>query len=268
MSTDDSLTLTEAATRYLADLAAPERQEGQQEITKFIRWCGADRLMSQLTAREIANYAEGMGTSTADPLKKLAPIKAFLAYAKRKGLTGINLGVHLRVKKGASVPGVPANVVPRQAITLTREGHQRMQAELAALKEERPRIAQELRDAWLDKDVRENAPLDAAKERQGQVEARIRELEAVLKAATILEKGVRADTARAELGSRVTVRDLASNEELKYTLVSPNEVDPARGRVSVVSPIGKALLDRSSGEVVEVIAPVGTMRYRIEAIEH
>jgi len=268
MSTDESLTLTEAATRYLASLAAQERQEGQQELTKFVRWCGGGRLMSQLTAREVANYAEGMGTSTADPLKKLAPVKAFLTYAKKKGLTATNLAVHLRVKKGASVAGATAKATARQAVTLTREGHQRMQAELAALKEERPRIAEELHDAWLDRDVRENAPLDAAKERQGQVEARIRELEAVLRAAAILEEGVRINTARAELGSRVILRDLSSNEELQCTLVSPNEVDPVKGKISVVSPIGKALLDRSSGEVVEVVVPVGTMRYRIEAIEH
>jgi len=224
--------------------------------------------MSQLTAREVANYAEGMGTSTADPLKKLAPVKAFLTYAKKRGLTATNLAVHLRVRKGASNAGAPAKATGRQAVTLTREGHQRMQAELAALKEERPRMAQDLRDAWLDRDVRENAPLDAAKEHQGQVEARIRELEAVLKAATILEEGVRINTAKAELGSRVTLHDLASNEELRYTLVSPNEVDPVKGKISVVSPIGKAVLNRSSGEVVEVVAPVGTMRYRIEAIEH
>ena len=268
MSTDGSLTLTELAARYLAGLSAQERQESQQELTKFIRWCGGGRPLSQLTAREVANYAEGMGTSTADPMKKLVPVKAFLTYAKKKGLTATNLAVHLRVKKGASIASAPAKVSTRQAATLTREGHQRMKAELAALKGERPRIAQELRDAWLDKDVRENAPLDAAKDRQGQVEARIRELEAVLKAASILEEGVRINTAKAELGSRVTLRDLASNEELKYTLVSPNEVDPVKGKISVVSPIGKALLDRSSGEVVEVVAPAGTMRYRIEAIEH
>ena len=268
MSTDESLTLTEAATHYLASLAAPERQESQQELAKFVRWCGGGRLMSQLTAREAANYAEGMGTSTADPLKKLAPVKAFLTYAKKGGLTATNLAVHLRVRKGAPNAGAPAKATGRQAFTLTREGHQRMQAELAALKEERPRMAQDLRDAWLDKDVRENAPLEAAKERQGQIEARIRELEAILKVAAILEEGIRVNSTKAELGSAVTLRDLASDERLLYVLVSPKEANPAKGKISVASPIGRALLDRSNGEVVEVIAPVGTIRYRIEAIEH
>ena len=75
------------------------------------------------------------------------------------------------------------------------------------------------------------------------------------------------NTAKADLGCIVILRDLSSNEELRYALVHPSEVAPAKGKISVASPTGKALLDRSKGDVVEVAAPIGKIRYRIEGIE-
>jgi len=137
--------------------------------------------------------------------------------------------------------------------------------ELESLKMERPMIAEQIRLAAADKDVRENAPLEAARERQGHLEARIREIEATLGAATVMDDRPRA-TRTVGVGCRVRLSDMKSGDELTYRLVSPSEADPAQGRLSIASPTGKALLDHETGALVKVEAPVGTLQYRIDEI--
>ncbi|MSQ15764.1 MAG: transcription elongation factor GreA, partial [Dehalococcoidia bacterium] len=122
-----------------------------------------------------------------------------------------------------------------------------------------------LRLAMADKDFRENAPLDAAREHQGMVEARIRELEAIFRRAQVADSNG-GDSSRAGVGSTLVITDMDTNEAMKYTLVHPNEVNLAVGKISVVSPTGKSLLDRSVLDVVEVVAPSGVLKYRIESI--
>jgi transcription elongation factor GreA len=151
---------------------------------------------------------------------------------------------------------------------LTAEGFKRLQEELDHLiNVKRPEIARELFEARIDKDFRENAPFDAAKHHQAEVEARIRQLQAVLARAQIIDGTSTTRTGRIALGARVVLRDLEHDEELEYTLVSPNEANPRLGRISVASPVGKALLERTEGEEVEVEAPGGTIKYRIDKVE-
>jgi transcription elongation factor GreA len=255
--------LARAATLFLASLSQQQREEYQQELNKFIRWYGMERPIGELVAHEVANYAERMEGSSANAMKRLEPVRAFLAYAKKEGLTKTNLAVHLRVKKSAMRQGPPSK--GQEVVTLTSQGYEELKAELSALRGERPRIAEGIRLAAADKDFRENAPLDAAKDYQGMVEARIRELEGVLRSAMVADEEI--DTAKVALRCTVTLRDLSADEELHYTLVNPKEVDPAKGKISIASPVGKALLSRGLGEVIEVAAPAGTLRYRIERIE-
>ncbi len=220
--------------------------------------------MSQLAAREVASYAERMEGSSANTMKRLAPVRAFLSYAKKEGLIKNNLAVHLRVKKG-SLKQEPPGRGRIEAVILTPEGYQELKVELSALQGERPRIADDIRKAAADKDFHENAPLDAAKDYQGMVEARIRQLETILKSAVVTTK--KGDSAKVMLGSIVTLQDLSSNEELRYTLVNPSEASPSKGKLSIDSPTGKALLSRRQGETIAVAAPAGTLRYRIARIE-
>lgn len=257
-------TLVQAATHFLASLPPQEREEYQQELNKFVRWYGRERPLSQLAAREVASYAERMEGSSANTMKRLAPVRAFLSYAKKEGLIKNNLAVHLRVKKG-SLKQEPPGRERIEAVILTPEGYQELKAELSALQGERPRIADDIRKAAADKDFHENAPLDAAKDHQGMVEARIRQLETILKSAVVTTK--KGDSAKVMLGSIVTLQDLSSNEELRYTLVNPSEASPSKGKLSIASPTGKALLSRRQGETIAVAAPAGTLRYRIARIE-
>ena len=124
----------------------------------------------------------------------------------------------------------------------------------------------DMRRAAADKDFRENAPLDAAKEQRGHLEGRIMELEEILRSAEIIEEqsGV---SQGVSLSDSVVLQDLTSGEEVRYTLVSPEEVDPSRGRISVASPIGKAITGKGVGDIVEVTAPAGRLRYQIKQIE-
>lgn len=262
------VSISEAALGFLASLPPEERQEKQQEINKFVLWYGRERTISSLTVSDVARYGDQWNLTPAEARRKFAPVRDFLTYAKKKGLVKISLASHLGAGRSSVKSGLAARKSARkkQQVVLTREAQAKMKSELAALKEERPRVAEEIRKAAADKDFRENAPLEAARERHEQLEARIKALESTLDHAVLEDK----DSAQAQvvgLSCTITLRDLRSGEKLVYTLVSPNEIDPTQGRISVNSPVGKALVGRRQGEVVEVSAPLGKTSYRIEGIE-
>ncbi|GAI23000.1 unnamed protein product [marine sediment metagenome] len=154
----------------------------------------------------------------------------------------------------------------KASITLTTEGHTKLQAELANLKSQRTNVTQELRRAAADKDFRENAPLSAAREYKSHLEGRIQELESTLKSSKVMPKNQ--STAKIKVGDTVTLHDLSSDKRLHYTLVHPREASPAKGRISIASPVGKSLLDKEEGQTIEVTAPAGTFSYRIEDIQY
>ena len=262
-----NLSLSEAATRFLASLSPEERGASQQEVYRFVRWYGWERPLAGLTAPEVANYAERLSVSDTNYIKKLELIRAFLIYAKKEGWSKANLATQLKAKKGKTLFRSSSRRSVSQAISLTQQGYAELEAELDTLKNRRLQAIDEMRRAAADKDFRENAPLEAAREQRGHIEGRIEELEETLKSATIIGREQK-DTLKAGIGDRVTLRDLASGEELRYTIVSPREVDPTQGKISSVSPIGRATIGRGQGEVVEVVAPAGKLRYQIEQVEH
>jgi transcription elongation factor GreA len=115
-----------------------------------------------------------------------------------------------------------------------------------------------------DKDFRENSPLDAAKEKQGHIEARIREIEAMLKRAVIVDGALQ--TGRVRVGSKVRVKNLGSEKITEYSIVGPTEANAAEGKISSVSPVGKALINAAAGDEVNVDVPAGTMTLIVEAV--
>ncbi len=265
-SVNQSLILGEAASRFLADLPSEERGASQQEIYKFIRWFGWERALSELTAAEVANYAEHLSLSDTDYMKRLELTRAFLAYAKKKGWSQTNLATHLKTRKGKTRLTSTSRQRTPEVILLTAQGHAEMEAELVALQSKRLEIIDEMRRAAADKDFRENAPLQAAREQRGRLEGQIKELEATLKSAVIIEEQKKV-ALKVNVGDSVVLRDLDSGESLSYTLVSPSEVNPARGKISSASPIGRAVVGRGRGEIVEITVPAGKLRYQIEQVE-
>jgi transcription elongation factor GreA len=150
---------------------------------------------------------------------------------------------------------------------LSREGYEKLDKELHDLKTRgRKEIAQEIAEARSKGDLSENAEYDAAKEAQGHLEKRIAELEHTLAVSTIIdEKNI--NTSKAYLLSTVTIRNLRLEKEMKYTLVSKDEADFKLGKISVDSPIGKAVLGTEIGQVVKVKVPAGTLELEILNIE-
>ncbi len=265
-SVSRNLSLGEAANRFLVDLPPGERGASQQEIYKFIRWFGGERPFAGLAAAEVANYAERLSLSDTDYMGKLELLRAFLVYAKKKGWSKTNLAIHLKIRKGKTSVRSSSRHRTSEAVFLTRQGYAELEAELAALQSKRPEAIDEVRRAAATKDFRENAPLDAAREERGQLEGRIMELEETLKSAVVIDENQKA-TLRVSIGDSVTLCDLDSGEELHYMLVSPREVDPTRGKISRASPIGQAVIGKDQGQIVEVAAPVGKLRYQIKQVE-
>lgn len=266
----ETVAVQAAAGQYLASLSAEERMAQQADIMRFVQWLPKDKTVAGLTPYEIESYQAQLESTGADTNKRLAAVKGFLGWVDDKNLAPNRLGKYVKLKRvaGGRRAAVTAPVRAREVVQLTREGYERLKAEYEHLTtHERAAIAQALLEARADRDIRENAPYDAAKNHQAQVEARIRELQAILASAEVLDEASAGASDRVSIGSTVVVRDLTHDDEMRYTLVSSNEANPRQGRISTSSPVGKALLDRREGDEVEVAAPAGTIRYRIERIE-
>lgn len=264
-----NLSLGEAADCFLLTLPVDERGTSRQEVYKFVRWFGAEHTLAGLTGTEVAHYAERLSLSDSDYARKLDHIRTFLTCARKEGWNKANLAAHLKGRKNKTRREEDSRLTQRQSDTvlLTREGYADLEAELATLKSKRPELIGEIQRAAADKDFRENVPLHAAREACGHLDGRILELEIMLKSAAIIGEQKKS-VLRVNVGDSVVLYNLDSGEERRYTLVSPRESDPVRGRISNVSPIGKAVISREQGEVVEVTAPAGKTRYQIKQVEH
>jgi transcription elongation factor GreA len=141
-----------------------------------------------------------------------------------------------------------------------------MTKQLASLQKQRVQLAEDIQRAAADGDVRENAPLEAARENQGMVVAKIREIESTLKAATVLDDGSSAATERVQIGAKLELTEISSGRTINYQLVEPNEASPLNGKISILSPVGAAILSRRVGEQVTVVTPRGEQVYRIDSV--
>jgi transcription elongation factor GreA len=252
-------TLAEVAEAFLAHLPPEERAKTQGEILRFIKWLGSSRRVEDISPVDVASYGEQISPSAVKPLR------SFLTYIRKKNPGGISLAPHLRAKKPSSKKTAVVWQTGHQGpVTLTAQGYAKLEKELANLKDQRSKVIDEIQTAAADKDFRENAPLAAAREQKSHLDGRIKEIESTLSRAKLM--GQEYDTTRAKLGDTVVLRDLSSSKEFSYTLVDPREANPARGKLSVASPLGKAILDKQTRETVEVAAPAGAFRCRIESI--
>ncbi|MGI8551682.1 MAG: GreA/GreB family elongation factor [Dehalococcoidia bacterium] len=259
-------TLADVSSRFVAALPQDTRSDHQAGVSRFVQWFGADRQISSLRALDVESFAEAAQGSATATGRWLEPVYAFLTYAYKEGATATNLSSSLRIRRPAGSDRNSSSALAGNQIPMTGEGFAAREKELAELKGQRPQIAEELRTAMADKDFRENSPLDAAREKQAHVEARIRELDQILKHAVVVETSS-GPSDITHVGCHVIVQDLDNGDKRNFILVSPSEVNPREGKISIASPVGRALLDRSTGDEVEVSVPRGRLRLRIEAIE-
>lgn len=146
---------------------------------------------------------------------------------------------------------------------MTKKGLDALRVELERLKKvERPKVIQDIAEARSHGDLSENAEYDAAKDRQGFIEARIRDLEHKIANAQIIEAS-QLSAEKVTFGATVILLDLESKEKRQYTLVGQEESDLKNGKISVQSPVGRALVGRKAGDSVEVTTPARLIEYEI-----
>jgi transcription elongation factor GreA len=147
-----------------------------------------------------------------------------------------------------------------------KDTYEAMKQELHHMKKiERPAASKAIAEAREKGDLKENAEYDAAKEAQGMLEAKIKYLEGVIATARILDES-NIDTSKASILTKVTVTNLGTKKQVTYQIVSEKEADLKLSKISVTSPIGKGLLGKAIGDVVEVIVPAGTLKFKVENI--
>ncbi len=152
------------------------------------------------------------------------------------------------------------------SIPISKQGYKNLEDELVKLKSERPAIIQAIKEAREEGDLRENAGYDAAKERQGMAEARIKYIESRLGLYQIIDLDkLSGDTVA--FGATVCVEDIDSGEEREFTILGPDEAEPSKGSISFLSPVGQALLGRQEGDEVSVDIPRGRVTYEVVSVK-
>lgn len=155
-----------------------------------------------------------------------------------------------------------------EAVPMTVEGHQKLQEELKQLvRFERPKVVQDIAEARSHGDLSENAEYDAAKDRQGFVEGRIKELNHKIALAQVIDPAkIKSD--KIVFGATVTLFDIDTEEEVTYQLVGVDEADIKVGKISITSPVGRALVGHSVDEEVSINVPSGVKVYEVTDIEY
>ncbi len=155
-----------------------------------------------------------------------------------------------------------------ESVPMTKEGHYRLQEELKQLvRFERPKVVQDIAEARSHGDLSENAEYDAAKDRQGFVEGRIKELNHKIAVAQVIDPTI-LKTDKIVFGAKVTMFDIDTEKEVTYQIVGVDEADIKVGKISISSPVGRALVGHRVDEEVNVTVPSGVKVYEITHIEY
>lgn len=154
-------------------------------------------------------------------------------------------------------------------VPMTKKGEQALRDELYRLKsEDRPKVIEAIAEAREHGDLKENAEYHAAREQQSFVEGRIQEVEGKLAAAQVIDVTTMEKTGRVIFGTTVRLINTETEEEVTYQIVGDDEADIKQGRISVSSPIARALIGKEEGEEVSVQVPSGTVEYEIDEVMH
>lgn len=255
-------------------------EPAREAVTRFLWHFGPSTPISDLSPKSMEGFQETVGTNTMDLASRLQPVKEFLRYCWKQEYTvtidadgnssAQNLGNYLRIKRPTSVVRDASRFQHEQAqiFEMTADGLESLHEELGQLNAEMPEAVQAVAAAREDKDIRENAPLEAAREHQERLKSRIDELEYQIAHAVVREERA---TGRAKLGSRVSVVEVDDSgdylgEAREYTLVGTTEANAAARRISVESPLGRGLLDQPADRQIEIQAPSGRKRFRLLAV--
>ena len=280
----ESTTIQDALDMYVRSLKSGSKSKSKsirgdkpidhKALQHFARYFSSDTPLHKLTKKSVNDYGDrvnGNGPNETVPEAEahLRTVKDFLAYVNKSlGLTEENLAPSVRIRKPRRArAGTTVVSSESQFIELTSEGHAQLVLQRERLIMESESLVEEIRRARADGDVTENSPLDAAREEQGRVEARIQELTATLEKSVIIEEGQARENKVVKIGARVEVKDISGDRgPVEYTLVNKTEADPLKRRISDDSPMGKALLGKRVGQKVPVQTPRGELNYEVISI--
>jgi len=264
--TIENPTLGQAISAYVPSVPIAERELTSRELSRFSRWLGTDTPIARITPVEVSRYQEQFSESSVDLNRRLEPVKTFLTNLKTQKTTTVNLGAYIRLRRPSARKRLAGGRSDEpEEVRITEQGYAALTEELKELEGNvRPEVTEQMRRAAADKDFRENAPYDAAKQRLSEVQTRINVIRKTLSAASIFTAD---STEVVDMGTVVTLHSLIDDESVIYTIVGPGEISARNGRISTQSPIGAALMERRVGEVVEVQTPMGPHSYRIEKID-
>ena len=154
-------------------------------------------------------------------------------------------------------------------VPMTKAGEESLRAELKTLKsEDRPRVIAAIADAREHGDLKENAEYHAAREQQSFIEGRIQEIEGKLGASQVIDVTAMENTGKVIFGTTVHLVNMDTDEEVSYKIVGEDEADIKAGKLSISSPIARALVGKNEGDVVAVRIPSGTVEYEIAEVEY
>ena len=268
MNANEEMNLIEAVGEYTGNHLKDKdkTQAAIREINRFVKHFQGDRILQTITPSQIGVYAEQVAknTTSEEAVEGLQAVRKFLAYVHKQEITEVNLATHFRVRKskGGVKAGRGKSLSQKGGQEMTQEGHDQLTSEKELLESNRVTISEAIQTAAEDGDVRENAPLEAAREQQGREEARIKEIEGMLRSAIIVDSsGKGAKTAR--VGTTIVIEDTDRKKKSKYTLVSPSEANPLEGKISDASPLGKALIGKRTGQKAVAVTPKGQTNLKI-----
>lgn len=154
-------------------------------------------------------------------------------------------------------------------IPMTVQGEKALREELSHLKTvERPRVIEAIADAREHGDLKENAEYHAAREQQSFIEGRIQEIEGKLSGAQVIDVTAIPHSGKVIFGTTVTLINVETDEEVKYHIVGDDEADIKAGKISVSSPIARAIIGKEEGDVASVKVPSGIVEYEVDQVEH
>ena len=261
--------MIEALKYYVKTIPISERMNERAVVADFVTNIGEEKLLSNLKPPEVGDYSQQITSRMAntDTQSRLASVKKFLGFLHNNELikTDLNIPSHLRSKRILTNKRTKNKVSTfEEGPKLTRSRYKTLIGQLEKLNKQKMDLAVDIQNAAADGDVRENAPLEAAREAQGMVMAKITDIENLMRGAIIIDDGSQSLLkGKINIGTKVTIENQDNKEVHSFQVVDFHEADPLNSKISSESPVGKAILGKAKGEIVSVKSPSGTLEYKI-----
>ena len=267
MENDQSTKLLSAVGAYTEELKDKDKTTAAvRELNRFVKHFRGETDLTSITPSQIGTYAEEAckNGSSSETIEGLQAVRKFLTFAYKGSRTEVNLATHFRIRKPKTSAGSKSDEISSSSggQEMTQDGYEQLVTEKDTLESNRMTISEAIHKAASDGDVRENAPLEAAREQQGREEARIKEIDNMLRTAIIVDSSGKG-TKRVRVGVTIQVEEISAKKKFKYTLVSPSEASPLQGKISDASPLGKAFLGKRAGQRATADTPKGNATFKI-----